>query len=85
VPAEPERIVLAAIPDAEDRETRVSLLKWPGHPEFGLQVEIADYIPSRDLYSRGYLFNPSHVAKVIAGLRAVKAAGMEAVAKEVAS
>ena len=78
MPAEPERIVLAAIPDAEDRELRVSLLRWPGHPEFGYQAEIANYILSRDLYSRGFLFDPNHATKVITGLRGLKAAGLEA-------
>lgn len=69
MPAEPERIVLAKIPDVEDRELHVCLLRWPGHPEFGSQVEIADYIPSDDRYGRGHLFDPVHITKVIAGLR----------------
>ena len=71
--AEPERLVLVSIPDAEDRLIRISLLIWPKHPEFGVQAEIADYIPSRDLYGRGYSFDPEHTSKVIAALRGVKA------------
>jgi len=74
VPAEPERTVLESIPDVEDRELRVSLLRWPDHPELGEQAEIADYIPSADRYGRGHLFNPRLIPKVIAGLRGVKAA-----------
>ena len=65
MPAEPERTVLASIPDVEDRELRVSLVSWPGHPEFGTQLEIADYIPSRDLYARGHLFDAQHAQKVL--------------------
>lgn len=85
MPAEPERTVLAVIPDADDREVRVSLLCWPGRPDFPHQVEVADYVPSRDLYSRGFLFDPRHVSKVIAGLRMVRTAGMEAAAKELSA
>jgi hypothetical protein len=85
VPAEPERTVLAKIPDVEDRELHVCLLRWPGHPEFGSQVEIADYIPSLDRYGRGHLFDPRHIAKVAAGLRSAKTADLEAAAKEVSA
>ena len=73
MPAQPERLVLASIPDAEDRLIRISLLTWPKNPEFGVQAEIADYIPSRDLYGRGFIFDPEHTSKVIAGFRGVKA------------
>jgi hypothetical protein len=83
VPAEPERFVLASIPDVEDLELRVCLVYWPGHPEFGSQLEVVDYIPSRDLYARGHLFDARHGPKVIAAMRNAKAAGMEAAAREV--
>lgn len=73
MPAKPERTVLAEIPDAEDRVIRVSLVTWPDRPAFAQQLEIADYIPSRDLYGRGFMFDPKHSGKVMAGLRAAKA------------
>lgn len=85
MPAAPERTVLASIPDAPDREVRVSLIRWSERPDFGLQAEIADYIPSRDLYGRGYLFDPRHTSKVIAGLRATDKAAKDALAQEIAS
>lgn len=72
--AEMTRTVLQRIPDAEDRELHVSLIRWPEHPEFGDYLEIADYIPSRDLYARGHTFRAVHGAKVGTGLRAAKAA-----------
>lgn len=83
MPAEPERTVLASVHDVEDRERRVSLVTWPGHPELGTQVEIADYIPSQDLYGRGYLFAPEDTSKVIAGLRKVREAGNAIAAAQV--
>lgn len=75
MPAEPERTVLAEIPDVDDRVIRVSLVTWPGYPQFASQAEVADYIPSQRIYGRGFMFDPKHAGKVIAGLRAVKAAG----------
>lgn len=72
--AEMTRTVLAVIPDAEDRELRVCLVRYPGNPEFGEYVEIAEYIPSRDLYGRGYAFPQKYAAKVQTGIRAAKAA-----------
>jgi len=85
VPAAVERTVLAAIPDAEDRELHVCLVRWPDHPDWGSYLEIADYIPSRDLYARGHLFDAKHGPKVAAGVRAAKTAGIEEAAKEAAS
>lgn len=68
------RTVLQAIPDAEDREIRVCLVRWPDHPEYGEYVEVADYIPSREIYGRGYIFPAVHATKVVTGMRAAKAA-----------
>jgi hypothetical protein len=72
--AEIKRTVLQKIPDVEDRERHVSLIEWPDHPEFGKFLEIADYVPSRDLYGRGYTFPVAFGPKVVAGIRAAKAA-----------
>lgn len=74
MPAEPDRRVLARILDADDRELRVSLVSWPEKPAFGTQVELADFIPSQQRYGRGFLFDPRHLSKVMAGLREAKAA-----------
>lgn len=68
MPAEPERTVVSVIPDKKDREKHISRVTFPGLPDED-QIEIADYIPSRDLYGRGYLFDKALLAKVIAGLR----------------
>jgi hypothetical protein len=78
VPAAPERTVLLEIPDADDREIRVSVVTWPEHPDWPAQVEVADYIPSTGIYGRGYLFDAKHRAKVISGL---KSAGIEVAAR----
>jgi hypothetical protein len=85
VSAKPDRIVLAAIPDVEDLQTRVSIVTWPDHPEFGTQLAIEDYVPSLDEYGRGYFFDPRHRAKVIAALRSAGSAGLEAAARELSS
>lgn len=81
MPAEPERTVLAAIPDVEDRELRVSLVIWPDHPEFGQQIEIADYVPSLDAYVRGHMYDARHATKIVAGHRKVREVGQEIAAK----
>lgn len=68
------RVVLQVIPVKEDLETRVSLLRWPDHPTYGDFLEVADYIPSREMYARGYVFPAEHGSKVATGLRAAKGA-----------
>lgn len=70
MPAAPERTVLARIPDVEDREIHVSLVTFPGHPEVPAQIELVDYILSTGTYGRGYMFDETHRAKIIAGIRA---------------
>lgn len=74
MPAEAVRTVLASIPDADDRELHISRVIWPGHSDFGEQLEIAEFIPSRQVYGRGFLFDPRHLTKVLTGFRAAKAA-----------
>jgi hypothetical protein len=67
--ARPERTLIEAIPDVEDRELRISLIRYPDFPEWGEFREIAEYIPSRDLYGRGYVVPEKHASKVGTAMR----------------
>lgn len=69
MPAEIERTLLDAIPDVEDRELRVSLVRYPDNPEFGEYREVSYYIPSRDLYTLGYAFPEEFTPRIVAALK----------------
>jgi hypothetical protein len=79
VSAAPHRTVLVEIPDAEDREKRVSLITFPDLSGVPDHIEIADYIPSLDVYARGYMFPARHTQKVIAALAVSVSVGTQAV------
>lgn len=68
--AEMSRTVTKEIPSAPDRVIRVSVVSWVDKPELGTYIEINDYIPSRDLYGRGYMFPIEHSSQVATGVRA---------------
>jgi hypothetical protein len=70
VPAAPVRTVCAEIDDVEDRKIRVCVVTFPDHPEWPAQIEIGNYIPSTNTYTRGFMFDEGHRAKVVAGIRA---------------
>lgn len=67
-----KRTVLTRISKDKDLERHVCLVEWPNRPDFGRYLEIADYIPSRKMYGRGYMFPEEDRSKIIAGLRARK-------------
>lgn len=67
--AEVERTVLTTIPDGEDRELRVSLVRYPELPELGEFLEVSFYIPSRELYTQGYAFPDKYSNKIGAAMR----------------
>lgn len=64
-----ERILIEAIQDAEDHEIRVCHVRYPEFPEWGEFVEVAEYVPSRDLYGRGCLFPHRFGAKIATAVR----------------
>lgn len=72
--AEPERTVLAVIEDVPDRELRVCLVHFPDFPEWGDFRSIEEYIPSRDLYGRGWVIPEKFASKVGTALRAKRPA-----------
>lgn len=69
-----ERTPIEAIQDAEDHEIRISHVRYPEFSEWGEFVEVAEYVPSRDLYSRSFLFPVKFAAKIATAVRKAGAA-----------